>query len=244
MRKYQLPWGAFLTRKFLHQSLLKCQILRLTFKKKWHLKCVSYVVVSAVIMHKTLFTTRDAYDTHTNMHTQAQTHIRSFRLIWWMRLDRWYYYLGRFSVRCITLAFQMHLFFVGKVVITGVYCQPESSRAACICTHPHLHPASMNLTYRSYKKYNWTQFYFGNMFLTKKKKKKSMHIMNKWMCLFTCLPSSSMKRPMLLFHASGLWSKPTFVTRRSSRKQSCICKPKEPQITNLVSHLPLSSFLM
>lgn len=41
----------------------------------------------------------------------------------------------------------MHLFFVWKVVITSVYCQPESSRAAYICTHPRLHPAAMNYTH-------------------------------------------------------------------------------------------------
>lgn len=60
-----------------------------------------------------------------------------------MRWDRWYY-LGWVSVQWFALALQVHLFFVWKVVITSVYCQPESSRAAYICAHPRLHPAAMN----------------------------------------------------------------------------------------------------
>ncbi len=141
----------------------------------------------------------------------------------------------------------MHLFFVWKVVITGVYCQPESSRAAYICTRPRLHPAAMNYTHEQLgnnkemtQSHNRHKFKFVN-FVVILSRKASVHTQHVHVCL--CVSSSSlMRRQMLLFRASGLWSKPTFVTRRSSKRPSCICKPKEPQITSLASHLPLNSF--
>lgn len=46
-------------------------------------------------------------------HTDMKGRKRNFRLIWWMRWDRWYY-LGWVSVGRAAASFQVHLFFVGE----------------------------------------------------------------------------------------------------------------------------------
>lgn len=174
---------------------------------------------------------------------QTRAHRHSFRLIWWMRWDRWDY-LGWVSTQRIALAFQVHLFFMGKVVITCVYCQPESSRAARICTRPRLlHPAFMSCTFitSTWHRHTYLNCVSGLLLLARNAKTYAMMLLFQFLYI---LCSSSTKRQRRLFRASGLWFKPTSGTRRSLRRPSCSCKPKEQQITNPASRLPLSSFSM
>lgn len=167
---------------FYTNSSWKCQLnLRLTFKRLLRLKpSITDIAANVVITRSTAHKQKNKCSEHTH----------SFRLIWWMRWDRWYY-LGWVSVQRFALVFQVHLFFVWKVVITSIYCQPERRRAAHICAHPRLHPAAVN-------HHNSCTRFYTFFFNLKKQNLQSAHVS---VCMS---PSSSTRRPMLSSRASGL----------------------------------------
>lgn len=112
-----------------------------------------------------------------------------------------------------------------------LHTPPYASCRHGLCTHTQKHTDIQSLT-------TFGQIYFGGIFAF------LIYTYNMFMSVFAFPLSSSMRRLQQSFHASGIWSKPIIGTKKSSRRLSVICLPKEPQITSLASHLPLNSFSM